>query len=112
MSNESNLIPITPETAREMQRRSAKARKRNRTIAETAKSVMDAVVTDERQLAAIKKAGLPVPKKPTYRDFIVASIMLRMVQKGRVEDLEKLATIVGDETKDMEESGVKVIIDV
>ena len=99
--NEQNLRPpFTPSEARENGKKGAaasvKSRRKKKSIAETANMVLNSTVTDPKQLAAIEKAGLPIPDKPTYKDFIVASIMLRTVQKGRIDDLEKLMDILGE----------------
>lgn len=101
MTNEQNLRPpFTPEEAREFGKKgaaaSAKARRKKKSIAETVEKVLNTKVTDKKQLATIQKAGLPVPEKPTYRDFIVASVIMQSVKRGSVGDLSKLMDIIGE----------------
>ena len=104
MVNEQNLGPPwskdCPEIARENQKKSVAARKRNRakkkTIAETVDSVLNMPVTDPKQLEKIRKSGMPVPKNPTYRDYIVANTILKSAKRGFVDDLTKIMAIVGE----------------
>ncbi len=101
MAKENNLRrAFTPEEARENQKKSVEARKRNKlknqSIAETVNRMLNAPVTDANQLAAIDAAGLPVSKSPTYRDYLVASIMLRTIAEGEMADLERLMKILGE----------------
>ncbi len=104
MANEQNLRPPfdqnSPKIARENQKKSVAARKRNKKKKETLSAVLDKVlsqtVTDEKQLEIIKKSGVPMPKKPTYRDFLVSSVVLKSVKRGRVEDLAKMIEILGE----------------
>lgn len=103
MANE-NLAPPwskdNPEVARENQKKSVAARKRNtarkKTIAATVSKVLNSKVTDPKQLAIIRKSGMPTPKNPTYKDFIVASVIMKCVKKGEVGDLTKLMEIIGE----------------
>ena len=104
MVNKQNLEPPwskdNPEVARENQKKSVAARKRNRakkkTIAETVDSVLNMPVTDPKQLEKIRKSGMPVPKNPTYRDYIVANTILKSAKRGFVDDLTKIMAIVGE----------------
>lgn len=102
--------PFDSETGRENQPKSVESRKRNRaekkSITDTVKKQLDTVVKDPKQLAVIEKSGLPVGKKPTYKDFMVASIIMRTIQKGRASDLKEFMEIVGEtqENIDIEDS--------
>lgn len=111
MPNPENLRPkpYDSERGRENQKKSVASRKRNKTIAETTKMVLDTKVTDPKQLATIEKAGLPVPDKPTYRDFLVAGIMVRMIQKGRTADLTELMRILGEEPQSADTGQTKAL---
>ena len=111
MPNPENLRPkpYDSERGRENQKKSVASRKRNKTIAEATKMVLDTKVTDPKQLAMIEKAGLPVPDKPTYRDFLVASIAVRTIQKGRTADLTELMRILGEEPQPADTGQVKAL---
>ena len=99
MNNE-NLVPFTEETAREMGKRgaikSAESRRRKKSIAETVAQTLNSKVTDKGQLALIKKSGMPTPKNPTYKDFIVASVIMKCIKRGDVNDLSKIMEIIGE----------------
>lgn len=58
---------------------------------------MSAPITDERQLNALKKSGMPLPAKPTYKDFLVARVIMKSSEKGDVSDLMKIMQILGEE---------------
>lgn len=116
MANEQNLRPpFTPTEAREFGKKgaaaSAKARRKKKTIAETVERVLNTKVTDPKQLATIEKAGLPVPKNPTYRDFIVASAILKTARYGLLADLEQLMAITGETIAESNKEGVQIIDD-
>ena len=104
MANEQNLRPPfskdCPEIARESQEKSVKARRRNtarkKTIAETVDKLLNEPVKDEKQLSIIEKSGMPIKGKPTYKDFLVASVIMRTIKKGYVDDLTKLMDILGE----------------
>lgn len=101
MANEQNLRPpFTPKEAREFGRKgaaaSAASKRKKKTIAATVEKVLNTKVTDPKQLLTIQKAGLPVPKTPTYRDFIVASVIVKAVKRGSVDDLMKFMDIIGE----------------
>lgn len=101
MANIKNLRPkpFTSDTGRENQKKSVEARKRNKTIAEATRQILDSSITDRKQLEYIKKSGLPVPDTPTYRDFFVASVLLQTIKKGRVDDIIKLMEVTGETTE-------------
>lgn len=101
MINEQNLrSPYSPEEARRYGSKGGKAsgeaKKRRKSIAETVKAALECEVTDPKQLAIIKKSGMPVPRNPTYKDFVVASVIMKCVKKGEVSDLSKIMEIVGE----------------
>ena len=100
MANNENLVPFTEETAREMGKRgaikSAESRRRKKSIAETVAQTLNSKVTDKGQLALIKKSGMPTPKNPTYKDFIVASVIMKCIKRGDVNDLSKIMEIIGE----------------
>ena len=54
----------------------------------------------ESALAVIKKSGMPLSKAPTYKDFLVASTIMKSIKRGSVDDLEKLAAMIGETVKD------------
>ena len=100
MANNENLVPFTEETAREMGKRgaikSAESRRRKKSIAETVAQTLNSKVTDKAQLALIQKSGMPTPKNPTYKDFIVASVIMKCIKRGDVNDLSKIMEIIGE----------------
>lgn len=104
MANEQNLKPPfskdDPNTARECQKKSAAARRRNlkkqKAFAETVRVIFETKVKDPKQLEIIRKSGMPAPKNPTYMDFFVASVMMRSIKKGSVDDIIKYMQIVGE----------------
>ena len=73
------------------------SRRRKKTIAETTMNALYKPVTDEAQLEAIRRSGMPVPSKPTYLDFLVASSIGKAIKKGEIDDLRKLMDIIGEE---------------
>ena len=114
MANEQNLMPPfeSPKTANGSERdasingkkggiNSAKSKKIKKTIAETTKDALYRPVTDERQLEVIRKSGMVVARKPTYLDFLVASVLTKTIRTGRLDDLKKLMEIVGEEPPNM-----------
>lgn len=112
MANEQNLRPpFTPEEAREMGKKgaeaSARARRRKKSMAETLRQVLNEQVKDEKQLTIIAKSGMPVPKKPTYRDFLVASVLIKSIKRGQIDDLTKIMGIVGEPPVQSEEDALK-----
>ena len=105
MAGEENLRPVqTKEEARERGRRggikSGQVRRQRKTIAETLDKLLNEKITDPKQLAVIKKSGMPLSKAPTYKDFLVASTIMKSIKRGSVDDLEKLAAMIGETVKD------------
>ncbi len=101
MANEQNLRPpFTPNEAREYGKKgnvaSQAAKKRKKTIAETVEKILNEPIRDEKQLNLIKKSGMPTPARPTYKDFLVASVIMKSIKRGMVDDLSKLMAIVGE----------------
>lgn len=88
--------------------------KRKKAIADTFAWLLDQYVTDPEQLKVIKKSGMPVPKKPKYKDFLAASLMGRTIKRGTMKDILDLMEILGeaDKGKGADEDAVTVIIDV
>ena len=76
--------------------RSGQVRRQKKTIAATMEKLLDSKVTDPKQLEVIKKSGFPVGNKPTYKDFLIASILSRTIQKGKIDDLLKLQQVIGE----------------
>lgn len=95
-----------PEVARDNQKKSVEARRRNtarkKTIAATVEKMLDSKVTDKKQLAIIQKSGFPMSSKPTYRDFLVASALMQTIKKGRIDDLLKIQQIIGERIENLE----------
>ncbi len=105
MANEQNLRPpFTPSQAREYGKKgniaSQASKRRKKTIAETLDKLLNEKITDPKQLAVIKKSGMPLSKAPTYKDFLVASTIMKSIKRGSVDDLEKLAAMIGETVKD------------
>ena len=101
MINEQNLRPpYTPDEARKYGAKggveSGKSKRRKKSIAETVAQTLNSKVTDKGQLALIKKSGMPKPKNPTYKDFIVASVIMKCIKRGDVNDLSKIMEIIGE----------------
>lgn len=101
MANSQNLKPpFSPTEARENQRKSQEARKRNRemnkTFSESVKIMLKEEVKDPKQLQIIKKSGMPMSGKPTYMDFLVASTLMKSIKKGSVDDILKYMQITGE----------------
>lgn len=88
------------EEAREKGRKggikSGQVRRQKKTLAAAMDKLLDSKVTDPKQLEIIKKSGMPVGNKPTYKDFVVASILGRTIQKGKMDDLLKLQQVIGE----------------
>lgn len=102
MAGKDNLRPVhTKEEARERGRnggiKSGQSRRRKKTFAETVDRLLNEPVKDPKQLEVIQKSGLPVRTKPTYKDFFVASVIMRSIKKGSVDDLMKMMEILGEE---------------
>ena len=119
MANNQNLRPPfqSGSEAREYGRKggikSGQSRRDKATIAETMQTMLYKPVTDEKQLAMIKKSGMPVPKKPRYVDFLVASTMMRSIKNGKTDDLIKIMDIVGEKgCTDENADEVRIFIDV
>lgn len=101
MAGKDNLRPVhTKEEARERGRnggiKSGQSKRRKKTIAETVDKLLNEPVKDEKQLSIIEKSGMPIKGKPTYKDFLVASVIMRTIKKGYVDDLTKLMDILGE----------------
>lgn len=103
MAKGDGLIPFNSETGREAQKKANEARSRNAKLRKTAtfrdgmRHVLAEPVTDEKQLAAIRKSGMPIPAKPTYRDFLIATTVLNAIKRGDLDDILKLMQITGEE---------------
>lgn len=119
MANEQNLRPPfskdCPKIARESQEKSVKARRRNtakkKTIAATVDKLLNEPVKDEKQLAIIEKSGMPMKGRPTYKDFLVASVIMRSIKKGSVDDLSKIAAMIGEDKGQRENGMLADLID-
>ena len=101
LANEQNLRPpFTPKQAREYGRKggiaSQAARRKKKTIAETVSGLLNEPIKDKSQLNVIKSSGMPIPAKPTYKDFLVASVIMKSIKRGTVDDLSKLMAIIGE----------------
>jgi len=101
VANEKNLCPFrTVSEAREKGHnggvKSGQSRRQKAGIADTTKEMLYTVIKDPKQLEVIRKSGMPVPKKPRYVDFLVASTVMKSIKKGSPDDLLKLMQIVGD----------------
>lgn len=101
MANEQNLRP--PYSSNEARKfgaiggkKSGESKRKKKTIAATMDKLLDSKVTDPKQLEIIKKSGFPVGNKPTYKDFLIASILSRTIQKGKIDDLLKLQQVIGE----------------
>lgn len=103
MARGDGLIPFNSETGREAQKKANEARSRNAKLRKTAtfregmRQVLAEPVTDEKQLAAIRKSGMPIPAKPTYRDFLIATTVLNAIKRGNLDDILKIMQITGEE---------------
>lgn len=97
---ESNLKVPTPEEARENGRKggiaSGKARQKKKTIAGIMKAFLDEKITNEDHLQIIQGSGLPIEGMPTYKDFVVASVMAAALKKGNIDDLSKIMNLIGE----------------
>lgn len=105
MANEQNLRPVRTESeARERGRnggiKSGQARKAKKTMAAVTKAILDGKVTDQKMLEVIKKSGISIKGKPTFRDFMAASIIMRDIKKGDVRTLLAYAELLGENVKD------------
>ena len=105
MANEQNLRPVRTESeARERGRnggiKSGQARKAKKTMAAVTKTILDGKVTDPKMLEVIKKSGVAIKGKPTFRDFMAASIIMRDIKKGDVRTLLAYAELLGENVKD------------
>lgn len=101
MANEQNLRPpFTPNEAREFGSRggkkSAQVRNEKKTFAAMTKKILNTKVTDPKQLGIIQKSGMPVPKNPTYKDFLIASTIMKAIRKGSPDDIMKFMNIIGE----------------
>lgn len=104
MANEQNLRPpYTPNEAREYGRKggykSGQSKRRKKSLSETAAKILNEQVRDPKQLEIIKKSGLPVTGKPTYKDFFVASVIMKSIKKGSMDDLMKMASLLGEDNR-------------
>ena len=101
MANEQNLRPpFTPEEAREYGRKgaakAAELRAQKKTFAAMTKKALQQKVTDAKQLEIIKKSGITKAKNPTYMDFLIASVIMKSIKKGSVDDILKYQQIIGE----------------
>ena len=111
MAGKDNLRPVhTKEEARERGRnggiKSGQSKRRKKTIAETVDRLLNEKVTDEKQLAIIARSGMAIKGKPTYKDFLVASTIMKSIKRGSVDDLMKLSEFIGEKTKDDRREGM------
>ncbi len=76
--------------------RSGQARREKRRIADILDRILSEKITDAFLLEDIQNRGLPVGKNPTYKDYIVASVIVSTAEKGRLDDLLKLMQLLGE----------------
>lgn len=118
MANEKNLRPpYSPNEARSFGakggKKSGESKRRKKTIAETIDKLLNEKIKDQRQLAIIEKSGMPINGTPTYKDFLVASVIMKSIKRGSVDDLEKLACMIGEKAPETNtEDSVQIVIDV
>ena len=60
------------------------------------KKALQQKVTDAKQLEIIKKSGITKAKNPTYMDFLIASVIMKSIKKGSVDDILKYQQIIGE----------------
>lgn len=105
--------PFTPEEARKLGKKggvnSAKSKRRKKTIAETMDRLLNETVKDPKQLAIVEKSGMPISGNPTYKDFLVASVIIKSIKNGRVDDLQKMMEIIGEEAKRVDTETLKKV---
>ena len=107
MSNKATLRPpFNPEEARYYGSKGGKAsvesRKQNGTVRSKTRKALERKVTDPKQLALIKKSGLPIDEKepPTFLDFLIATTIVREIKSGRFGDLKSLMELLGETNQD------------
>ncbi len=102
MNNQNLRKPQSTSEAREWGHnggvKSGKARRKKKEIKGILKTVLSMPIENEVIINDIKKNGLPMPKNPTYCDYVVSSIVVRMAKHGQIADLQKLMEIVGEST--------------
>lgn len=101
MANEQNLRPpFNPEEAREYGRKggikSAESRREHKTIKSTVEKLLNEPVTNDKHLKLIEKAGMPMPKNPTYKDYLAANTLYKTILRGDIGDLAKLIDMLGE----------------
>lgn len=96
MSNKNPSNLFTSETGRINQKKSAKAKVENRTIAETVRTMMKAPVTDKGLLKEIAESGIKLTRKPTYLDYFLAKCVQNSIKQGNLETVQKLMDIYGE----------------
>ena len=99
--NEQNLRPpYTPKEARSYGakggQKSGESKRRKKTISATLDKLLSEPVKDAKQLDVIAKSGMPVGARPTYKDFLVASVIMKSIKRGNVDDLSKIIDIIGE----------------
>lgn len=93
--------PFTPEETHKYGKMggiaSGKVRNRKKTIAQKLAWTLEQRVTDKKQLDMIERAGIPISGKPTYKDFLIASTLMKSIKNGRVDDMMKVAQFIGED---------------
>lgn len=109
--NEQNLRPpYTPKEARSYGakggQKSGESKRRKKTISATLDKLLSEPVKDAKQLDVIAKSGMPVGARPTYKDFLVASVIMKSIKRGNVDDLSKIIDIIGESADQQAENGM------
>ena len=109
--NEQNLRPpYTPKEARSYGakggQKSGESKRRKKTISATLDKLLSEPVKDDKQLDVIAKSGMPVGARPTYKDFLVASVIMKSIKRGNVDDLSKIIDIIGESADRQAENGM------
>lgn len=109
--NEQNLRPpYTPKEARSYGakggQKSGESKRRKKTISATLDKLLSEPVKDAKQLDVIAKSGMPVGARPTYKDFLVASVIMKSIKRGNVDDLSKIIDIIGESADRQAENGM------
>ncbi len=96
-----NLVkPRSTDEAREWGRNggiaSGESRRRKKSVAEIVGQVLNERITDRFILADITEHSIPVPEKPTYKDYLIGSVVMKTIERGKVDDLIKIMEILGE----------------
>lgn len=116
MANEKNLMPIQEVNARRTREQrsadsrkagqaSGKARREQKAIREILTDYLSNDIKDNKQLENLAKK-LNIDSKKSIKELFAVVCVLNSLKQGKLDDLEKMARLLGEEEKPKENNGI------